>query len=146
MSVGKVPVDWKIAFITPLFKKGASSNPANYRPISHTSVLSKLMERVIVSNLLNHLSLHKLISKEQHCFLYRRSTTTNLLESLNDWSLSIENGEYETVAYIDFAKAFDSVCHSKLIAKLRMYGIYGPLLQWIDDFVTGHSHRTSIGS
>jgi len=53
MSVGKVPADWKIAFITPLFKKGASSDPSNYRPISVSSVFSKLMERVIATNLLD---------------------------------------------------------------------------------------------
>jgi len=56
-----------------------------------------------------------------------------LLESLNDWTLSIiENGKCQTVAYIDFAKAFDSVCHSKFIDKLKMYGIC--LLRWIVSF------------
>ena len=145
MSIGKVPADWKVAFITPLFKKGASSDPANYRPISLTSVFSKLMERLIVTNLLSYLSMHKLISNEQHGFLSRRSTATNLLESLNDWSLNIENGKCQKVAYIDFAKAFDSVCHSKLITKLRMYGIGGCLLQWISDFLTGRSQQTKVG-
>jgi len=82
------------------------------------------MERVIVTNLLNYLSVHKLISKEQHGFLARRSTTSNLLESLNDWSLYVENGKRQQVAYIAFAKAFDTVCHNKLIAKLRMYGMW----------------------
>jgi len=146
MSVGKVPADWKAAFITPLFKKGASSDPSNYRPVSLTSVFSKLMERVIVTNLLNYLSSHKLINKQQHGFLSRRSTSTNLLESLNDWSLCVENGKCQQVAYIDFAKAFDGVCHSKLIAKLRMYGICGSLLQWIDDFLSGRSYQTKVGN
>jgi len=77
------------------------------------------MERIIATNLLDYFSRHKLISKEQHGFLTKRSTTTNLLESLNDWSLSIENGKRQTVAYIDFAKAFDSACHSKLIQKVE---------------------------
>jgi len=104
------------------------------------------MERVIVINLLNYLSLHKLISKEQHGFLSRRSTTSNLLESPNDWSLCVENAKRQQVAYIDFAKAFDSVCHNELIAKLRMYGICGSLSQWIEDFLSGRSHQTKVGN
>jgi len=67
------------------------------------------MERIVVTDLLYYLSRHKLIGKQQHGFIARRSTTTNLLESLNDWSLSIKNGKGQKVAYIDFAKAFDSV-------------------------------------
>jgi len=55
-------------------------------------------------------------------------------------------GKCQQVAYIDFAKAFDSVCYSKLIAKLRMYGICGSLLQWIDDFLSGCSHQTKVGN
>ena len=55
MSVGKVPAAWKLAIIKPLFKKGASSDPANYRPVSLTSVFSKLMEKVVVDELLKYL-------------------------------------------------------------------------------------------
>jgi len=87
------------------------------------------MERANVTNLLNYPALHKFTDKEQHGFLTRRSTTTNLLESLNDWSvwsLNIENSKYQKVAHIDFVKASETVCHSKLIAKLSMYGIGGP--------------------
>jgi len=145
LSVGKVPAGWKTAIITPLFKKGVSSDPSNYHPISLTSVFSKLIERVIVINLLNYLRSHNLISKQQHGFLSKRSTATNLLDSLNDWSVSLENGTHQTVAYVDFAKAFDSVCHSKLVAKLRQYGIEGSLLEWISDFLSGRSHRTRVG-
>jgi len=58
----------------------------------------------------------------------------------------VENGKRQQVAYVDFAKAFDSVCHNKLIAKLRMYGICGSLLQWIEDILSGRSHQTKIGN
>ena len=85
-----------------------------------------------------------LISKQQHGFLSGRNTSTNLLESLNDWTLNIENKVGQRVAYIDFTKAFDSVCHSKLIAKLSQYGIAGTLLRWIKDILTGRIHRTKV--
>jgi len=60
--------------------------------------------------------------------------------------LCVENGKRQQVAYIDFAKAFDSVCHNKLIAKLKMYVIGGSLLQWIEDFLSGRSHQTKVGN
>ena len=61
-------------------------------------------------------------------------------------SVSLENGTHQTVAYVDFAKAFDSVCHSKLVAKMRQYGIEGSLLEWISDFLSDRSHRTRVGA
>ncbi len=146
MSVGKVPLQWKSAIINPLFKKGNSSDPANYRPISLTSVFCKLMERIIVDQLLKYLRQHNLFSREQHGFIAGKCTATNLLESLNDWTVNIENKVGQVVAYVDFAKAFDSVSHCKLIAKLRQYGIAGSLLSWIDNFLDGRTQRTRVGN
>ena len=79
MSVGKVPTGWKTAIITPLFKKGISSQVSNYRPISLTSIFSKLMERVVAEHLIAYLRDHNLISKAQHGFLSRRSTVRQLI-------------------------------------------------------------------
>ena len=102
MSVGIIPLEWKSAIIVPIFKKGASSDPSNYRPISLTSVFSKLMERCIVIEMLSYLSSRNLISKQQHGFLKRKSTTTNLLESFNDWFINIEGRTSQTIAYIRY--------------------------------------------
>ena len=145
MSVGIIPSAWKSAIIVPIFKKGPSSDPSNYRPISLTSVFSKLMERCMVIEMLSYLLSRNLISKQQHGFLKRKSTTTNLLESFNDWSVNFEGRTSQTIAYIDFAKAFDSVCHSKLLHKLSQYGICGPLLNLIESFLSGRTHRTKVG-
>jgi len=60
-----------------------------------------------------------------------------LLESLSEWTLSVENGRRQAVAYINFAKAFDSVCHNELLVKLKQYGVCGSLLDWIGDSLTG---------
>ena len=134
LSTGGVPTARKTAHIIPFYKNGNSSDTSNYRPISSTSVCCKLMERIVVSDMLNYLKNRSFISKQQHGFLSKRSMATNLLASLNDWTISSENATHQTVAYIDFAKAFDNVCHSKLITKPRHYGISGDLLQWISDF------------
>jgi len=122
-----------------------SSDPSNYRPISLTSVFSKLMKRVVVLDLLAYLQSNNLINKQQHGCLKKRCTATNLLESLNDWTVNIENGRRQPIAYIDFAKAFDSVCHSKLLAKLRQYGVCGSLLEWIGNFLTDRTQQTRVG-
>jgi hypothetical protein len=92
------------------------------------------MEKIIVEQMLKYLLTNNLISKQQHGFLSRRSTATNLIESLNDWTVKMENRQGQSVAYIDFAKAFDSVSHPKLLTKLGAYGIGGVLLNWISDF------------
>jgi len=118
MSVGKVPDGWRTAVITPLFKKGASTLPSNYRPISLTSIFSKLMERVIALDLVSYLKKYGRIAKEQHGFLARRLTTSNPLESLNDWTINVDNKQHQPVAYVNFAKPFDSVSHNKLLLKL----------------------------
>lgn len=79
------------------------------------------MERVIVADVTTYMRNKKFITAQQHGFLNGRSTTTNLLESLSDWTLSIDNKQTNTVVYIDFSKAFDTVSHAKLITKLRGY-------------------------
>jgi len=91
MSSGYLPKVWKTAVVAPAYKKVSSSDPANSRPISQTSVFCKFMERVIVGEMSNYLLSIGAISKHQHGFVTKRSTTTNLLETLNDWTLSIDN-------------------------------------------------------
>ena len=145
MSVGKIPSAWKKAIVTPIFKKGQSSNPANYRPISLTSIFSKLMERGVVHNMLDYLRTSNLLNKHQHGFLAKKSTITNLLESVNDWTLSVENSNDIVIAYIDFTRAFDSVSHEKLVHKLKAYGIAGELLKWVTNFLSDRIQCTKVG-
>ena len=60
-SIGRIPSSWKRAIITPIFKKGVSSNPTNYRPVSLTSVFGKVMERVVAADILEYLLVNKLL-------------------------------------------------------------------------------------
>ena len=115
MSVGKLPTNWKSATVTPIFKKDPSSDPSNYRPVSQTSVYCKLMERVMVADIIAYMSQNGFITKQQHGFLRGKSTETNLLETLSDWTIAIDNKTTQTVVYVDFSKVFDTVSHSKLL-------------------------------
>ena len=146
MSTSSVPNEWRAAHGVPVFKSGSSAQVANYRPISLTCIACKLMERNIIVNLLGYLHQHKLISKVQHGFKSRRSTTTNLLETINDWSLTNSNRRIASTVYINFSRAFDSVCHNKLFCKLRSLGIEGNLLSWIISFLSNRTIRTLVGS
>jgi len=145
-SVTKVPVRWKEAVITPVFKKGAAGDVSNYRPISLTCVPAKLMERIIADCVLSYLMDNNLLHPAQHGFLKNRSTCTNLLESFNDWTIVLQDNNAVTVVYIDFRKAFDTVSHPKLISKLKSYGISGSLLSWFQEYLNDRSHCTRIGN
>ena len=107
---------------------------------------SKILERVLSRKITEYLLSNNLISEAQHGFLKRRSTCTNLLQCTDDWSLSTELGFQTVVVYIDFAKAFDTVSHSKLLHKLYYCGIRGILLSWFKCFLDSHTHQTKVKS
>ena len=82
LSTGKVPTDWKDATITALFKKGNRSESGNYRPVSLTSILCKILESIIIDKIVDHLQVFNLTNESQHGFMKGRSCLTNLLEYL----------------------------------------------------------------
>jgi hypothetical protein len=102
------------------------------------------MERVINNELMDYLINHKLITSQQHGFLKKKSTCSNLLESVNDWSIALNNRLTTDIVYIDFQKAFDSVSHKKLVSKIKSYGIVGNLLDWIKAFITNRTQAVKI--
>ena len=79
-EAGSLPSIWHSVIVTPVFKKGLSSDVNNYRPISLTCCFCKIMESIVKDQMLDYLLQNKLISKHQHGFLARRSTCKQLLE------------------------------------------------------------------
>ena len=146
VDLKNLPAEWKKSIVTPEFKKGNQSIPSNYRPIALTCTCCKILESIISGELNDYLFEHNLISKTQHGFLKCHSTTTNLLESLHDWTLSLSNHKSVIIATIDFQRAFDSISHSKLIHKLKSYGISGNLLFWLQSFLTARTQCVRVGS
>jgi ribonuclease P/MRP protein subunit RPP40 len=102
------------------------------------------MERIINTQLIDHLLVHQLITPHQHGFLRKHSTCSNLLETVNDWCLALDNHLVTDAVYIDFQKAFDSVSHIKLFGKLESYNIKGDLLQWIGAFLSNRTQQVKI--
>ena len=120
--------------------------PENFRPISLTSVVCKVMEKILKYHLLNYLSTHQGVSPAQHGFLSRRSTFTQLLDCLDNWTKALDERAGVDVFYLDMAKAFDTVSHPKLLAKLRKIGINGKFAIWIESFLSYRSQAVKIGN
>ena len=116
---GIVPKDWKKAKITAIFKKGKKKDPSNYRPVSLTSVICKVLEGLVREHLSEFMKTNKLLSPKQYGFIKGRSTTLQLLKVLDDWTRSLEKGKQIDTIYMDFKKAFDTVPHWRLIGKLK---------------------------
>ena len=144
-DTGVVPEIFKTQLITPVFKKGSKLNPENYRPISLTSNLVKIFERVIRSQLVNFLENHNLISNTQHGFRKGRSCLSELLAHYDNILDNINSSNSSTdVIYLDFAKAFDKVDHDLLLKKLSRYGIVGKLHSWIASFLKGRTQTVVV--
>lgn len=136
-----LPKDWKIAHVSAIFKKGSKNKASNYRPISLTSIVCKIMESFVKEKLMSHMSKENLLSNKQYGFIKGRSTVTQLLNYLDKCIEKTVKGDAVDAIYFDFAKAFDTVPHRRLIGKLRSYGISGNILQWIKSFL---EDRTQI--
>ena len=95
------------------------------------------MERIISDQLLVYLNTHELLSPHQYSFQKSSSTVTQLLDYQNDWVKAQNDGDSVDIIYLDYAKAFDSVVHNKLLIKLAAYGIRDTLLSWIERFLSG---------
>eukprot|EP00057_Strongylocentrotus_purpuratus_P004120 XP_003728072.1 PREDICTED: RNA-directed DNA polymerase from mobile element jockey-like [Strongylocentrotus purpuratus] len=144
IQTGQIPQEWKDANITPLFKKGSRLSPNNYRPVSLTSQVVKLLERIIYDKLMEHAVDNDMISCHQHGFQKKCSCVTQLLECLYDWTKAYDEAKGMDVIYLDFRKAFDTVPHRRLLYKLKHNGIRGHILNWIEGFLTGRRQRVVL--
>ena len=117
LQEGTVPNDWKLANIVPLHKKGSKSSPENYRPISLTSVVSKIMEKLVRDKIMEHMEENNIFTIHQHGFRKGYSCVTQLIDVCDKWSEELDNKNCFDILYLDFQKAFDSVPHQRLLTK-----------------------------
>ena len=101
------------------YKKGDKKDPSNYRPVSLTSVVCKILEKIVRDHIIEHYKKNNLISNSQFGFLSGRSTVIQMLQVMQDWTNYIDQGKSVDVIYMDFMKAFDKVSHKHLIHKLK---------------------------
>ena len=136
LDTGQIPDTLKHQIIIPLYKKGNRALPENYRPVSLTSHLIKLFERVLRKNLIKHLEDNNLLSDNQHAFRSGRSCLSQQLQHMDNILATLEEGMNIDVVYLDFSKAFDKVDHKILMKKVYQYGIRGKLHAWLKSFIS----------
>ena len=144
LQTGTVPDEWKKANVSAVFKKGQRYDPANYRPVSLTCLCCKILEHVIVSNVLKHLDHHKILSDCQHGFRARRSCETQLVTLCHDLTSSLDKGTQTDMLVLDFSKAFDRVPHQRLLRKLQHFGVRGSLHSWIASFLSDRTQSVVV--
>lgn len=144
LQTGQLPQEWKLANVSPIYKKEDKHIAANYRPISLTCVCSKLLEHIVVSHLLRHNDKHSILTPLQHGFRQKHSTVSQLLLTVTDLAKYHDDDKQVDIGILDFSKAFDVVSHRKLLFKLQHYGINGKLSAWIKDFLIGRHQRVVV--
>ncbi|CAB3387418.1 Hypothetical predicted protein [Cloeon dipterum] len=136
-----LPMDWKNAAVTPVPKEGEKTNFKNYRPISVTSIVGKLLEKHVRNQLAAFLEQTEALPDGQHGFRSRRSCTTMLLRTLDSWTAALDSqsGARIHAVFLDWSKAFDKVPHRRLLNKLQFHGVDGAALKWLQNFLVGRS-------
>ena len=146
LQTGQLPSDWKKAEVTAIFKKGSKLEPGNYRPVSLTCVICKVMESFIRDGIVNHFKDNKLYADCQHGFRQSRSCVTQLLQVMESFTKYFDDGIPIDVLYLDFRKAFDSVPHERLLRKLEAYGIAKNVLNWTRSFLSSRTQKVRVGA
>ena len=144
INESKTPSDWKKANIVPIYEKGDRTKPTNYRPVSLTAVVSKMLEHIVVAQIMDHLDHHKINHENQQGFRSCRSCESQLLLTTDDIVRSINQSHQVDLAILDYAKAFDKVSHQRLSIQMAYYGIQGTTLYWVIDFLHGQNQQVVI--
>ena len=148
LSSGVVPQCFKHAIVKPLLKK-TNLDPdclKHYRPISNLPFLSKLLERIVLAQLLQHLEFHNLLEPFQSAYRKCHSTETALLRVVNDLLQACDSGRVSMLSLLDLSAAFDTIDHGILIAQLRKnFGCSGKVLEWFKSYLACRTQSVLVG-
>ena len=143
-SLGLVPE--KIGRVIPLYKCDNQALVSYYRPITLLSVFHKIMEKQIITRLVNFLDKHNILDDNQFGFLSGRSTTQASMLTTDKIQRAIENKLYSCGIFLDLSKAFDTVDHSILLAKLEHYGIRRLPNEWFRSYLANRQQFISVNN
>ena len=145
LANGIFPSKLKAANVTPIFKAGQKSDPSNYRPISVLNVLAKILEKIVNTQLCNHLATNNMLSENQYGFRSNMGTQDAILKLSEHITRYVDANKKCFTVFLDLAKAFDTISHVILLKKLGNYGITGIALNWFRSYIGSRKQRTRIG-
>ena len=143
---GTCPAQFKSSVVTPIHKKGDTTDPTNYRPISLINNTAKIFEKILKLRLQNFVFKHKIISEMQFGFQPKKSTQDAITELVDKIYKSLDRSKPSLCIFLDLAKAFDTVDHKKLITLLEEAGIRGTPLKLFESYLNGRQQHTKVGS
>ena len=144
LELGHVPDYYKVGYITPLYKKGSRAIPVNYRPVTLTSHIVKVFERVVRKHMMEYLESNKILSCQQHGFRAGRSCLSQQLSHFDKIYRGLVEDCDTDALYLDFSKAFDKVDIRLLLEKLCRYGFNQSLVSWIESFLVGRTQTVVL--
>ena len=146
LKTSSYPDLWKLANVTPVYKKNDKQLIKNYRPISLLPICGKIFEKIIFNSLYKYFNTNNLITKNQSGFRPGDSTTNQLLYLVNEIHEAFEDPKSLEVraVFLDISKAFDKVWHEGLIFKLRQNGLNGGLLKLFESYLHNRQQRVVI--
>ena len=146
INEGIFPNKLKTGRVTPLHKEGDLTEVSNYRPITSLSVFSKLFEKLVHKRMTSFISRYELIKPNQFGFQKNKCTSDAILEFLENVYDSFNDNKHYLAIFLDFSKAFDTICHDILLRKLEHMGFRGPIYQWIKSFLTNRKQFVNVGN
>ena len=144
LNTGTVPDFYKHAYVSPLYKKGNRAEAVNYRPVSLTSHIVKVYERVLRKVMVQYIEDNNILSEKQHGFRSGRSCLTQMLSHFDDIMEGLIDNKDTDAIYLDYAKAFDKVDHRLLLSKLQSYGFSAQIIKWVESFLTGRTQSVVL--
>lgn len=145
--IGRFPSKWKHAIVKPLLKKAGAeeSSPANFRPVSNLTFISKVLERIANHQLIGYLSASHLLPRLQSAYRRGHSTETALLKVFSDLVNAIDSGQLALLSLLDMSAAFDTVDHDILMQRLSSsFGIKDRALSWLESYIRGRTQSVHL--
>ena len=142
MKLGVFPKILKLGKVTPVYKKGDAQTFDNYRPISIIPIFGKIFEKIIYSRLYSFLVTNSVIYDKQFGFRKFHSTGHAINYSVNKIVSETQQRNHVLGIFIDLSKAFDTIDHNKMIAKLEHYGIRSTALKLLSNYLKNREQYT----
>ena len=134
----------KLAYVTPVFKKGDKLDSTNYRPNSVTPSFAKIFERLLLNQMMDFIDKHKIIIKEQFGFQKKKSATDAVLELVETVSANLDQSEETVATFLDLAKAFNSISHNIFLKKIEMYGFSQESKELLFSFLANRRQKVKL--